>query len=66
MRVSPDMMLAQSAFWTGLLYDDSALSAAEDLMKERPWSDYLQLRADVPTLAMDAPLRNRNGPPPGA
>ena len=52
----PDMMLAQSAFWTGLLYDDSALSAAESLMKERPWHDYLRLRSTVPARAMDAPL----------
>jgi glutamate--cysteine ligase len=52
----PDMMLAQSAFWTGLLYDDSSLSAAEALMNERPWTDYLELRAVVPILAMDAPL----------
>ena len=52
----PDMMLAQSAFWTGLLYDESSLAAAEALMKERPWTDYLQLRSAVTILAMDAPL----------
>ncbi|MDP9096569.1 MAG: glutamate--cysteine ligase [Pseudomonadota bacterium] len=50
----PEMMLAQSAFWTGLLYDESALAAAETLMLEHPWSDYLQLRTAVPALALDA------------
>ncbi len=53
---TPAMMLAQSAFWTGLLYDDAALSAAEALMKERAWTEYQQLRTAVPTLAMDAPF----------
>lgn len=52
----PDMMLAQSAFWTGLLYDDSSLAAAEALITEHSWNDYLQLRGGVPALAMDAPI----------
>ncbi len=52
----PDMMLAQSAFWTGLLYDDVALSAAESLMRELPWNNYLRLRSIVPALALDAPI----------
>ncbi|HYZ65057.1 MAG TPA: glutamate--cysteine ligase, partial [Acetobacteraceae bacterium] len=30
----PDMMLAQSALWTGLLYDDAALAAADALVRE--------------------------------
>ena len=48
----PDMMVAQSAFWTGLLYDESALAAAESLARERPWADYLELRRQVPKLAL--------------
>lgn len=52
----PDMMLAQSAFWTGLLYNESSLAAAEALMLEHSWDDYLRLRAAVPALALDAPL----------
>ena len=52
----PDMMLAQSAFWTGLLYDESSLAAAEAAMLEHSWHDYLQLRAAVPALALGAPL----------
>ena len=33
-----EMMLAQSAFWVGLLYDDAALTAAEALLPAR-WED---------------------------
>ena len=50
----PDMMLAQSALWTGLLYDDAALAAAEALVRRRPWPDYLALRGEVPRAALDA------------
>ena len=52
---SPAMMLAQSALWTGLLYDDAALAAAEALVREHPVEDYRALRAVVPRLAMNAP-----------
>ncbi len=51
----PDMMVAQSAFWTGLLYDEAALAAADALARERPWAEYRALRAEVPRLALDAP-----------
>ena len=51
----PEMMVAQSALWTGLLYDDAALAAADALVRERPWADYLALRAEVPRAALDAP-----------
>ncbi len=33
---SPAMMLALSAFWVGLLYDDAALAAAEALVRAHP------------------------------
>ncbi len=52
---SPAMMLAQSALWVGLLYDEQALSEADTLVRSRPWQDYADLRAAVPKLAMDAP-----------
>jgi glutamate--cysteine ligase len=52
----PDMMVAQSALWTGLLYDDAALTAADALVRRRPWGDYAALRAEVPRLALDAPF----------
>ena len=52
----PDMMVAQSALWTGLLYDEAALAAAESLVRQRPWAEYAALRAAVPRLALDAPF----------
>lgn len=44
---SPEMMLAMSAFWTGLLYDSSTLIAAEKLVKEYSWQEYIELRPQV-------------------
>ena len=52
---SVPMMLAQSAFWTGLLYDDAALAAADALVREQPWDAYAALRAAVPARGLDAP-----------
>ena len=51
----PEMMVAQSALWTGLLYDEAALAAADALVRRRPWAEYVALRAEVPRLALDAP-----------
>ncbi|MBR0559417.1 glutamate--cysteine ligase [Neokomagataea anthophila] len=53
---SPQMMVAHSALWVGLLYDPATLEAAERLVRELDWGVYQQLRADVPKLAMDAPF----------
>ena len=53
---SPAMMLALSAFWVGLLYDDAALAAAEALVRRRPWAEYASLRPIVPRLGLDAPF----------
>ncbi|MXV44533.1 glutamate--cysteine ligase [Saccharibacter sp. 17.LH.SD] len=50
----PDMMVAHSALWVGLLYDSATLHAAEALVKEQPWSVYQQLRNEVPRRAMEA------------
>jgi glutamate--cysteine ligase len=52
---SPAMMLAQSALWVGLLYDEAALAAAEALVRRWPWEDYRALRTVVPRLALEAP-----------
>jgi glutamate--cysteine ligase len=52
---STDMMVAQSALWTGLLYDDAALEAASALVASRKWTEFAALRAAVPRLALDAP-----------
>ena len=51
---SPAMMIAQSALWTGLLYDPAALAAADTLVRRVPWSDYVALRAAVPRHALGA------------
>ena len=52
-----DMMVAQSALWVGLLYDDAALSSAEALVRGLRWEDVMALRAAVPRLGLAAPFR---------
>ncbi len=68
---TPEMMLAQSAFWVGLLYDDAALTAAERRLAggsgmqagsraarlQADWADAVALREAVPRLGLDAPFR---------
>jgi glutamate--cysteine ligase len=49
------MMVAQSAFWVGLLYDPAALAAAEALVRRHDWADYIALRDAVPRQALDTP-----------
>jgi glutamate--cysteine ligase len=52
-----DMMLAQSALWVGLLYDDAALSAAEALLRGAGWQDAVAAREAVPRQGLAAPWR---------
>jgi len=52
---SPEMMLAQSALWVGLLYDEAALTAAEAVLHRHPWSEFAALRQTVPRLGLAAP-----------
>jgi len=52
-----DMMVAQSAFWVGLLYDDSALAAAESLIRGTTWEDAMALRRAVPRHGLAVPYR---------
>jgi glutamate--cysteine ligase len=52
-----DMMVAQSAFWVGLLYDEAALSAAQALLHGAGWEDAVTLRAAVPREGLDARWR---------
>jgi glutamate--cysteine ligase len=52
-----DMMVAQSAFWVGLLYDEAALSAAEELLRGAGWQDAVSLRAAVPREGLAARWR---------
>jgi glutamate--cysteine ligase len=57
---SPEMMLAQSALWVGLLYDEAALSAAEELVRDLTWEDAVMLRAAVPRQGLQTVFRGRN------
>jgi glutamate--cysteine ligase len=52
-----DMMVAQSALWVGLLYDDAALSAAEALLCGAGWEDAVAARAAVPRQGLATPWR---------
>lgn len=47
---------ALPAFWVGLLYDDAALDAAWELVKDWSMEEREALRSAVPKLALDAPL----------
>ncbi len=53
-----DMMVAQSAFWVGLLYDNAALASAEALLRDAGWEEVVALRAAVPRDGLGAPWRN--------
>lgn len=55
-----DHIVALSAFWTGLLYDETALDGAWDLVKNWSAGEREQLRADVPTLALKANVAGRS------
>ncbi|CAI3940830.1 Gamma-glutamylcysteine synthetase (Gsh2) (PDB:2GWD) [Commensalibacter communis] len=57
---SPEMMLAMSAFWTGLLYDPETLIAAEDLVREYKWQDYIELRSQVTKSGLSVLLGKEN------
>ncbi len=47
---------ALPAFWVGLLYDQAALDAAWDLVKDWDMDGREELRSTVPKLGLDAPL----------
>ncbi len=53
---SPAMMLAQSAFWTGIFYDPAALAAAAALVRDIPYDTLLTMRAIVPRAGLATPL----------
>ncbi len=50
---------ALPALWVGLLYDQSALDAAWDLVKDWTAQEHQALRDDVPRLGLAAPFRGR-------
>lgn len=56
-----EMMVAQSALWVGLLYDDAAVAAVESLLRGAGWADAMALRAAVPRQGLAAKLPWRGG-----
>ena len=51
-------LCARPAFWTGLLYDSTALDAAWDLVKDFSMEERETLRNAVPRTALKTPFRN--------
>ncbi|MEM7425373.1 MAG: glutamate--cysteine ligase [Pseudomonadota bacterium] len=51
-------LCALPAFWTGLLYDNSSLDAAWDLVKDWTAGERQALREAVPVHALNAPFRD--------
>jgi glutamate--cysteine ligase len=52
-------LCALPAFWVGILYEQSALDAAWDLVREWTAEERQTLRDDVPKLALHAKIRGR-------
>jgi glutamate--cysteine ligase len=52
-------LCALPAFWAGLLYDDGALDAADELIRGWTIEDHAYLRAEVPRTALATPFRGR-------
>ena len=52
-------LCALPAFWVGLLYDEAALDAAWDLVKDWTDEERAHLRAEVPRHALDTVHRGR-------
>ncbi|MBL0849353.1 MAG: glutamate--cysteine ligase [Candidatus Liberibacter ctenarytainae] len=56
---TPQQILALTAFWTGLLYDSSALQDVEDLTSSWSFHDVENLRNNVPSQGMKATIHNQ-------
>jgi glutamate--cysteine ligase len=54
-----DRLCALPALWVGLLYDDQALDAAWDLVKDWTPEEHDMLRREVPKQALHVPFRSR-------
>ncbi len=52
-------IVALSAFWVGLLYDETALAGAWDLVKDWTGEERDELRRNVPRLALETQFRGR-------
>src|SRR5918998_4663719 len=55
----PERIVALTALWAGLLYDDAALDGAWDLVKAWSAEERERLRADVPRVALNAEVAGR-------
>jgi glutamate--cysteine ligase len=53
-------LCALPAFWAGLLYDDSVLNAAWDLVGDWSMEERLQFRVDAPKYGFKASIRDRS------
>ncbi len=53
-------LCALPAFWVGLIYDDTALDAASDLVKDWSVAEMAALREAVPRDGLDATIRNHS------
>ena len=53
-------LCALPAFWVGLLYDQTALDTAWDLVKDWTEEEHQQLRLDVPRLGLQTPFRHKS------
>ena len=56
---SPEMMVALSAFWVGLLYDDAAQKSAASLVRGWTVPELNSLRQSVPAAGLTADFRGR-------
>ena len=52
-------LCAFSALWTGLLYDQTAIDAAWDMVKDWTTEDHARLRAEVPRDGLATQMGNR-------
>jgi glutamate--cysteine ligase len=57
---SVPMLMAQPAFWTGLLYDAAAQKAAAALIRGWSVEEIRALRTEVPKVALKATIRGRS------
>ena len=57
---SPAMMVAKSAFWVGLIYDDAAQKAAAAMVRDWSLADIRTLRADAPIHGLRARIRGHS------
>ena len=55
-----DRINALAALWVGLLYDQGALDAAWDLVKDWSIADHAALRREVPRLGLQASVRDQS------